>query len=1149
MLNDILQFNRLGGKYIALSKDLERGVPTGITSLSAAEKIHIAAFNNYFTLYITSDRISAKNITNKINEYLGDNGAVCLPEREDVLLHRHISGQGVVYERTSALTNLLSGNVKVLVMPIEAVMQYLPSKELFSSLLYKIDVGDTVNIDDLSMKLALSNYKREDRVSGKGTFSVRGDIVEIFPINYELPFRISLFDDVVEYIKVFEPESMLSTGEVRSITIAPASDLIITEQAGAQAIDSINRSMQSDAAKGRTDEIINDIIAILKLHPSSPSLVWLIPYLRSSLNTVFDYIPADTLIIYDEPKIIDDKANLIEKEHQSRHNRFLMSGESLSAHRNSIISKNIVIDKSRGYRLLTYQIMSVAKPIFDIVSNHKFNGRAVSSYYLDFEMLCRDLRVFLSRGHKVVICGGDSVKAGNLIINLKGEGIGAAHYEDLPDNFEPISVIDRRINNGLILPDSSLIVIGTNEVFRTSERRAKTARKRQVFTLPEKGDYVVHEIHGIGKCEGIVSLSDKQGAKDYVLVVYKDDAKLYVPIDQLDLLERYSGGDSNPPISRIGGKEFERIKSNVKKSVKKLAIDLIDIYSKREKLNGVKYPEDTPWQREFEESFPYEDTIDQTEAVKEIKEDMQSGKIMDRLICGDVGYGKTEVALRAIFKTVMAGKQAAILAPTTILAEQHFSTAKDRFKQFGVKVAVLSRFLTPAVVKATLESIKKGQVDVVIATHRLLSKDVVFKDLGLLVLDEEQRFGVEHKEKIKALKSNINVVTLSATPIPRTLNMALTGVRDISILETPPVGRLPVATFITELTDSLIIDACERELARDGQVIILYNMVANIEQYASRVRRLVPNGIIEIAHGQMSDTLLEKAITNIYEHNANILVCSTIIENGIDLPDANTLIVCDSDRLGLTELYQLRGRVGRRDRLASAYFTVREGKILTTDAVRRLEALAEYTEFGSGFKIAMKDLEIRGAGNILGREQSGHMQKVGYEMYCKLLDEAVREIKGEEVGELRDTEVSISIDAYLSDKIAGGQDNKMRIYKRIADIKALEDRDSILNELKDILPKIDKPLVNLVDISLIRALASNVGVSKVIINDINSTLTFKSVDKIRTETVMYALSIKNKDLVLSNSNPPSIIFNIRSMTTREKMDRIINFLLNANGIY
>ena len=1148
MLKDVLQLNTLGGKYAAVLRDLERKIILQITSLTAAEKAHLAAFNPYFTLYVTADRMTARNILGRLNDFLGEGKAVMMPEREDILLHR-ISGHGVAFERTSALAKIISGNIKALVMPVEALMQYYPAKALFENLVLRIAKGSRLNLNEITEKLILGNYKREERAAEKGAFSVRGDIFEIFPAGYELPFRISLFDDEVEYIKVFEPESMLSTGEVQEIIVAPCSDIIFPTAEGIKALDNIRRVAQGAYAKNRTDEIISDIRNIISLHPSSPSLVWLIPYLDRYLTSIFDYLPKDCLIIFDEPKSIDGRAELTEKEHFSRLNRLIEEGECLSAHKRSIMHRESVYDFAKSFKMMSFQMFAAENPIVKPSSLYSMKGRAVSSYYLDFTMLTKDLKTFLAANTRVVICAGDKAKADNLITNLRIENIGAAYYDNLPIDFRGIAVIGERISNGIIFPENKLAVIGTEDVIRPSERRAKIRRKRSVFTIPEKGDYVVHEVHGVGRCEGIVSLVNTGGKKDYVLVVYKNDDKLYVPADQLDLLERYSGGDSNPPLSKIGGKEFERIKENVRKSVKALAIDLLDIYSKREKQSGVKYPPDTPWQREFEESFPYEETVDQLEAVKDIKADMEEGRIMDRLICGDVGYGKTEVALRAVFKTVIGGKQAAILAPTTILAEQHYLTALERFKPFGVKCAVLSRFLSKEQVKNTLLSLKNGEIDVIVGTHRLLSKDVEFKDLGLLVLDEEQRFGVEHKEKIKSLKININILTLTATPIPRTLNMALTGIRDISVLETPPIGRLPIATYVTEFNDALLIDACTRELNRQGQVIILYNNVATIEQFGARVRKLMPDARISVAHGQMPDNLLEQAIAAIYDKKADILICSTIIENGIDLPDANTLIVCDADRLGLTELYQLRGRVGRRDRLASAYFTVREGKILTNDAVRRLEALTEYTEFGSGFKIAMKDLEIRGAGNILGKEQHGHIQKVGYEMYCKLLDEAVRELKGEALGKVKDTEVIVNIDAYLTDSQAGGQKNKMSIYKRIAEIRNLEDRDNIVRELKDILKNIELPLINLIDISLIRAMSSEVGISKVLINDKVTSLIFQDDEKIKSENILYAISRKNKELILSNTNPPRVDFNLKNLPIRDKMDRVINFLLNASGIY
>lgn len=1149
MLRDLIHFDKLGSNYDLLSKDLEDDIPLGIVSPTGAQKIHFAGFNPYFTVYVTQDRITARKVVSSINEFLGENGSVMLPEREDILLHRHLSSNSVVYERVSALAKILERETKVLVMPVDSLLQYYPNKDLFRNLIVKLRKGDTINIDKLINRLVASNYIREDRINDKGSFSIRGDILEIFPVQYDMPFRISIFDDTIEFIKIFEPESMLSTGEVEEILIVPATDILIPKGICADALGNINRFMQNENAKLRTDEIISDIESILSLHSSSPSLVWLIPFIRKYMSTVWDYIPKDSVIIFDEPRNIDDRAKLIIKEHHSRLQRLIREGENLEAHKTSLIEPTQAYENCKRYKLVNYQIFTASNPIYEVKSIHKFNGKAISSYYLDFSMLVTDLKIFLNRGNRIVICCGNREKADNLATNLRKEEIGVKFYDDLPIDFKGIALLPNRISNGLIFPDNSLVIIGTNEVFRASEKRIKASKRRSTFTMPKEGDYVVHETHGIGKCEGIVTLSDTNGTKDYLLIKYRDQDKLYVPIDQLDLVERYSGSDSKPRLSKIGGNEFERIKSAVKKSVKKLAIDLIDVYGKRERNEGVKYTPDTPWQIQFEDDFPYEETIDQIEAVKEAKQDMESGKIMDRLICGDVGYGKTEVALRIIFKTIMNGYQAAILAPTTILAEQHYATAKNRFAAYGIRCAVLSRFLSANDIKKTLKELKMGDIDVIISTHRLLSKDVEFKKLGLLVLDEEQRFGVEHKEKIKALKTNINVLTLTATPIPRTLNMALTGVRDISILESPPEGRLPVATYVTEYTDALVTDACNRELSRGGQVIILYNKVATIDQFANRIRRLVPNASIEIAHGQMTDVRLEQAIGNIYEKRADILICSTIIENGIDLPNANTLIVYDSDMLGLTELYQLRGRVGRRDRLATAYFTVREGRILTKDATSRLQALTEYTDFGSGFKIAMKDLEIRGAGNILGREQHGHMMKVGYEMYCKLLDEAVRQLKGDVIVSNKETEVNISIDAFLSEKIAGGAENKMRIYKRIADIRNLEDRDNVIKELEDILIKIDNPLKNLVDISLIRALSSQIGIKKVVITNKISQLIFSDIEKIKAQDTLYAISLLSNELYLTNSMPPSVIFNADKNTIRLKMDKVINFLIKANGIY
>ena len=684
------------------------------------------------------------------------------------------------------------------------------------------------------------------------------------------------------------------------------------------------------------------------------------------------------------------------------------------------------------------------------------------------------------------------------------------------------------------------MVIGSEELLRKKTKQVKL-KKKDVFTIPDVGDYVVHDLHGVGVFKGIRRLKTDT-ERDCVEVEYSD-GQVYVPIDQMGMLSRYSGGAESPKISKLGGKEFARLKDKVAKSVKAMAFDLLELYSNREEAKGYVYPPDSEFQVEFEDKFPYPPTEDQVTAVSEIKADMEKGKVMDRLLCGDVGYGKTEVALRAVFKTVLEGKQVAILAPTTILAEQHYKTVLKRFEGYGLNIACLDRFRTPSEVKSTIECLKNGKIHIVCGTHRILSKDVAFCNLGLLVLDEEQRFGVEDKEKLKVLRHDVNVLSLSATPIPRTLHMSLTGIRDISVLETPPENRLPVETYVTEYSDTLLVDALTRELARGGQAFVLYNKVETIEKFASRVQALMPDARVIMAHAQMQPSELEKRVSAFYNGDGDVLVSTTIIENGVDLPNANTLIVYEADKLGLSQLYQLRGRVGRSNRLAYAYFTYPEGRVLTDNAGKRLQSVMDYSELGSGFKIAMRDLEIRGAGNVLGREQHGHIDKIGYDLYCKLLDEAIRELKGEKIRD-KNVEMKINVNAIVPETYVASDRERMRLYRRIASLSSRSEIKELTLELTDIYGAPPIEIQNLMKISYVSNLASLINVAEVVLNQKGTGIRFRGSSAFRDENILLAVSNAGTKCVVSMA-PPSVVFRLKGATDVEKLEEIIVFLEQA----
>ncbi len=689
---------------------------------------------------------------------------------------------------------------------------------------------------------------------------------------------------------------------------------------------------------------------------------------------------------------------------------------------------------------------------------------------------------------------------------------------------------------------NKIVLLGTDDLIKKSSLKINKYISKKSIYLPKVGDYVVHELHGIGKCVQIERLKILNHEKDYVVVEYRGGDRLYVPSEQLNLLSAYIGSDEEPRLNTIGGVEFARQKEKVKASVKKMTFDLLKLYAEREKRKGYVYEKDNYLYDEFEKSFPYEETEDQLKAIADIKRDMESDKILDRLICGDVGYGKTEVALRAAYKAVLSGKQVAFLCPTTVLSEQHYNTCKERFKDFMVNVEVLNRFKSQKrEVEPILQKLAEGKIDIICGTHRLLNKDVKFKDLGLLILDEEQKFGVEHKDKIKQIKTDIDVLTLSATPIPRTLQMSLSGIRDISLIETPPKNRLPVQTYVCEYSDQLLVDACKKEISRNGQVFIIYNEIKTIDDFASRVHELLPDAQIGVAHAEMSKQLLKQTITKMYNQEYDIVIATTLIENGIDNPFANTLIVVNSDRLGLAELYQLRGRVGRSDRLAYAYLTFEPQKMLTENAYKRLEALSQFTELGSGFKIAMRDLEIRGAGDVLGREQHGHLTKIGYELYNKMVAEAVDELRGQKRKEVKEIKLDIAVDAYVSSEFVKEESERIAIYSKISELFTVEQFENLKSELESSIGELPKETINLMKIGLLKNLAQDNYVQRVVMNDKECKFVLYKQEKIVTDEIAAALKEFRNETSLQFEKDPIINFKL-SMNSDEKLDFLIRFL-------
>ncbi|MFA5449887.1 MAG: transcription-repair coupling factor [Clostridia bacterium] len=1135
-------FLQLDGDIADLKKALDGGKSSAVFYATSSARCFVTAALDRFFLYITPDRVSARTAADLLSEMTGGE-VVLIPEKEDLLINAHAFASGIVSERMRALTAIYTGKARGAVISAEGLAQYFPLVSAFEESVITLKKGEDLP-PSFSDKLIAGGYRQEQMAESKGSFAIRGNIVDVWAASEELPVRIELFGDTIENIRLFTPESMMSIREIEEYMISPKSDILLSQKAKEGILKRL-LSIKRTAAP-RLAEIVSEMENKLHLNPSDPSLVWVTPFIKGELSSIFDYLPATAVVVFDEIKAADDKLKLFINAHNIRVKSFAEAGEATLLHIDSLISRDAIYDKVRERTILSFQQVTAANPIYEPSALFNIKCLPVTKYSANYSLFVTDIKTMLPNGTQVFIFAGSDSAAEGIKSFLNENGLASAIRHE-GDGEDDIIIVPRRISKGFIYPKHRLALIGTDDIIRRAEPKKKsTQKKRQNFLMPVKGDFVVHDLHGIGLSEGVVTVDTLTGKRDFYIVLYRGGDKLYLPVDQMDSLEKYSGGGV-PTLHKIGGREFERVKERVRQSVKKLAIDLVSLYEKRLNLKGHRYQPDTVWQKELEDSFEFVETDDQLIAAAEIKEDMEKGKVMDRLLCGDVGFGKTEVAIRAIFKTVIEGKQAAILSPTTILCQQHYNTVKTRLQSFGITIDVLSRFVPEREIKAALTRIKEGKTSVIVATHRLLSKDVVFNDLGLLVLDEEQRFGVEHKEKIKLLKNNINVLALSATPIPRTLHMALSGIRDISTLETPPQNRMPVETYVIEYSDALVKDAIGRELARGGQAFILYNRVKGIANFHAHISELLGGEVSVIyAHGQMESYELEEKIRAFYNKEADVLISTTIIENGIDLPDANTLIVVDSDRLGLSEMYQLRGRVGRSHNLAYAYFTVREGKVLTENAEKRLDALLNNTELGSGFRIAMQDLEIRGAGNVLGREQHGNMEKVGYDMYCRILTETVGELRGILPEPTRAVEIVADGDISLPPEYITNGERRVGVYKDVALLSSKSEMDGFLDGLKDIYGTPPQSVFCLAAVGLVKNLAAAAGVKKIVATADALGIHFYNGDMFKKEGLFRALNQFKNDAVLAPSDPPVIIFDNKGKNQRERLVLLIDFFLAAS---
>ena len=910
---------------------------------------------------------------------------------------------------------------------MDAFLDGLPSKEELCGNRNKIHAEEALDFQKLQENLSILGYERENQVESPGQFAVRGGILDVFPLTEENPVRIELWGDEVDSIRSFDVESQRSTENLQEIEIYPATE----------------------------------------------------NWKQMETESFLAYFPIkETILFLDEPVRLQESAEIVEKEYfhslESREEAGIEADEIPI----QVEQTDHTIGKMNKYYGIAFTMLESKCGMFKVRSVYSLQVKTVNPYNSSFELLTRDLKKLKRTGYRVILVSGSRTRAKRLAEDLRDYDLSSFYSEEMERQVNPgeIMVTCGYIAEGYEYPMLKFTVISESDIFgkkkKKKKRKTYEGKKIQEFAELKPGDYVVHENHGLGIYQGIEKVEVDAVTRDYMKISYADGGILYIPATQMDLIQKYAGTDAKPPkLNKLGTPQWKKTKGQVKKAVQLIAKDLVKLYATRQQTEGYVYGPDTVWQREFEEMFPFEETEDQLRAIEDTKKDMESTKIMDRLICGDVGYGKTEIAIRAAFKAVQEGKQVVYLVPTTILAQQHYNTFIQRFKDFPVRVDLMSRFRTQAQQKKTVEDLKKGLVDIVIGTHRVLSKDIGYKDLGLLIIDEEQRFGVTHKEKIKKLRENIDVLTLTATPIPRTLHMSLIGIRDMSVLEEAPMDRMPIQTYVMEYNDEMVREAIERELARGGQVYYVYNRVENIADLALRVQKLVPDARVSYAHGQMNEHQLEDIMYDFINGDIDVLVSTTIIETGLDIANANTMIIQDADRFGLSQLYQLRGRVGRSNRMAYAFLLYQRDKMLKEVAEKRLAAIREFTDLGSGFKIAMRDLEIRGAGNLLGESQSGHMAAVGYDLYCKMLNEAVSQLKGEKEEADYATTIDLDIDAFIPESYIKNEYQKLDIYKRIATIETEEEMDDMTEELIDRFGDLPKKVQQLLHIAALKSLA------------------------------------------------------------------------------
>ncbi|MBR1802644.1 MAG: transcription-repair coupling factor [Clostridia bacterium] len=1125
------------GKFKELNEQIKKnniGQGIAISGLSDVSKIQmivaLQAKQNRPVCLVTYNEIQAKKMVDDFRYF--DTRVLYFPKREIAPYDYLVESKDLPYERINVLNEieLLPEKKKpmVIVTTIEAIMQTIISKQKLYQNKIEFKIGNTYHLESIKQALVALGYERQELIENKGQFSIRGDIIDV-GLSEKIGVRIELWGEEVDSIRYFQISSQRSTEMLQNITIFPAHEFVVENlEDVCQKIQQLESDTEEDLEQIKNGQYISKIDKYFnEFYEEQASFL--------------DYLSNDFLLFFDEnSKIEQRKQNLI-----ADNNNLI----------NSLMEKERVVPEAIQnisnfeYDWQKKQIIYLEQN--DVIKNmekYYFQTREIHFHPSELEIFTEDLKKYQKAKKKILLLAGSEANSKKVCEFLQEKEL-VYEYKKIFTSIPACNIVVSLggFSSGFENYDLNLVVIsmqeGTGEPVK--RKRASSQFKQAekiVFADLKQGDYVVHKSHGIGEFLGVNTITADGVTKDYIKIKYKNDDMLYVPTNNLDSVRKYvGGGEATPKLSKLGGKEWDATKAKVKNNLREVAKDLIELYAKRQKIKGFAFSKDTDWQRQFEGNFPYAETDDQLRCIEEVKKDMEQPQPMDRLLCGDVGYGKTEVAIRAAFKAVMDQKQVAYLVPTTILANQQYEEFKRRMSEFAIRVELLNRFRTKKEQDEVVKKLKLGEVDVVVGTHRLLSQDVSFKDLGLLIIDEEHRFGVKDKEKIKKLKASVDVLTMTATPIPRTLHMSVVGVRDMSVIYEPPQNRRPVQTYVLEYDSEVIKEAITRELERDGQVFYLFNQVENIEKKAADISKLVPEAKVAFAHGKMSGKELEEMMESFIKKEINVLICTTILESGIDIPNANTIIVENADRLGLAQLYQIRGRVGRADKQAYAYVTYRRDKLLSEVADKRLKAIKEFTEFGSGFKIAMRDLEIRGAGSMLGELQHGHMEQVGYDTYCKLLDEVMKEMQGVEIREEQDVQIDLNVSSYIPDSFIENSSQKIEIYQNIALCRTEEDIQNVIDEIIDRYGKMPEELENLLEIARIKELARNAFVTK-ISQKVGAIVFYFDKAKVNNDMVGNLIEQYEMRIRFSNGVEPYVTLRTKAEKDEDVLEEVKEFL-------